>query len=137
MKVTEWVIRRFKGESEPIRDRSEERAATIGGALGMILLRGSPFILFGVISLDKVLNEDMHGPFRLGNVPIPYFDGAGATNLYVFSFCVFGFVAVLIAVLMRYLHYRKDLEYLRSKGIRDANNDGKVDSFGDSWLDDL
>ena len=75
--------------------------------------------------------------FRLGNVPIPSWQGASASNVSIFVFCGVGLVVVTLVIVLRYLYYRKDIEYLRSKGIYDVDEDGKMDTFKDKWLDDL
>jgi hypothetical protein len=98
---------------------------------------GGVFIIFGVISLDRIFTMGPLEDFRIGNVPIPSWQGASASNVSVFIFCLVGLLTVVIAIVLRYLHHRKNLEYLRSKGIYDGDGDGKVDSFEDRWLDDL
>jgi len=119
------------------RNRLAEVLATAKGVLVSLLSFGGFFIIFGVISLERIFNEGALGDFRLGNVPIPKWQGASASNLSVFIFCLVGIVAVVIAIVIRYFYYRKDLEYLRSRGIYDLNKDGKIDSFEDKWLDDM
>jgi hypothetical protein len=42
-----------------------------------------------------------------------------------------------VAVAWRYFYHRKTIEYLRGKGIKDFDGDGKPDSFADKFLDDL
>ena len=123
--------------SKEKRNHFKEALATAKAALYMFFLFGTFFIVIGVISLDRMLTIGPLEDFRLGNVPIPSWQGASASNVSIFVFCLVGLVTVAIAILLRYLYYRKDIEYLRNKGIYDVDEDGKIDTFKDKWLDDL
>ena len=118
------------------RNHFLEALATAKAALSMFLILGSFFILFGVLSLDRMIRIGPLEDFRIGNVPIPSWQGASASNVSIFVLCLVGLVTVVVAIVMRYLHYRKDIEHLRSKGIYDVDEDGKMDMFKDKWLDD-
>lgn len=117
----------------PQRDHLVEFLATIRGAIGSFLITGSGFILLGVIALKGALAGDWHEPFLLGNVPIPTYYGAGASNSDVVIFCSVGILFLAIVIVRRYLYYRDVVEALRKKGITDYD---KVDSFADNFLDD-
>jgi hypothetical protein len=119
------------------RNRVCEALATLQGAIFLLFCIGSPFIFLGVISLDRLLAEGPFEPFRVGGVAIPKFLAPGVNNLSVLILAVVGFVALLDSVAHRYFYHRKNLEYLRSKGINDFNGDGRRDTFADEFLDDL
>jgi hypothetical protein len=55
----------------------------------------------------------------------------------VFSFCVLGVLAVMVAIVWRYVHHRKTLKFMRERGVNDFDRDGRTDSFADDFLDDL
>lgn len=119
------------------RNRLSELLATARGAAKLVLIFGSPFLVFGVISLGRIYSSGPFSQFALGDVFIPKLMHPGATNLAVFSFCSAGLLLVVVAVLWRYFHHRKTLKYLRQKGVRDFDADGKTDNFADKFLDDL
>jgi hypothetical protein len=119
------------------RNRLAEMLATAWGAAKLMLLFGSFFVVLGVISLGRIYSSGPFAPFVLGNVNIPKFMSPTATNLAVFSFCAAGLFFVIIAVVWRYFHHRKTLRFLREKGVRDFDGDGKTDNFADTFLDDL
>jgi hypothetical protein len=115
----------------------QDSLATARGAAKLILIFGSPFLVLGFISLSRVYT---HGPFEhfvLNDVYIPKFIAPSATNLVVFTFCAAGFLMVLVSVIWRYLHHRKMIAFLRQRGVRDFDGDGRTDSFADKFLDDL
>lgn len=120
-----------------IRSKLRETLATLRGALFLFSVLGSFFFIFGVISLGRMLSGDPLGEFRLGNVPLPRWQGAGAANIHVFIFCLVGIVTVAVAIVIRYFYYRKTIEFMRSRGINDIDKDGKIDSFADKHWDDL
>ena len=103
----------------------------------LFLCFGSFFLLFGVIAIGRVVNEGPMETFRVGQTDIPKWLGAGATNLGVTLFCLAGLVVLVFCIILRYAQHRDALEFLRSRGIDDFDGDGKVDSFADSFLDDL
>ncbi len=117
------------------RNKFKEMAATVRGAVYLFCMYNSLFIVFGVISLSRIFEFGAGGEFRIGNVPIVKWMGAGASNLDVFLFCATGVVLVTIVIVRRYFYFRKDIELLRSKGIYDVNKDGKIDSFADNLFD--
>ena len=130
---------RFNGVSSTtvlVRDRISEVLATVRGAVGLFLIFGAGFIVLAVISLRSALDKGWNETFLLGNVPMPKLYGAGATNYDVFSLCIFVLVALVVAIVSRYLYYRKTIEALRKRGISDYDKDGKVDSFADDFLDE-
>ena len=118
------------------RDHISETQATIRGVLEIFFVWGLGFILLGVLALNAVLNGEWDERFTVGNVPIPKFYGAGASNLDMLIFCVIGLVCICVAIVRRYLYYRGIIETLRKKGIEDYDNDGRVDSFADDFLDE-
>lgn len=120
-----------------LKRRLRHVMATIRGALFLLLAFGSIFIVFGVISLGRILNEGPMEPFRIGATDIPKWLGAGATNLGVAIFCLTGIVALAFFIALRYIQHRETLQFLRERGIDDFDEDGKVDSFADRFLDDL
>ena len=103
----------------------------------MLLMFGSFFVVLGVISLGRIYSSGPFAEFVLGNVYIPKFMAPGATNLAVFSFCAAGLFLVVVAVAWRYFYHRKTLRFLRERGVRDFDGDGKTDNFADKFLDDL
>jgi hypothetical protein len=60
-----------------------------------------------------------------------------ATNLVVLVTCGIGFLASILAVVLRYIENRDKIELIRSRGITDFDGDGNTDSFADKFLDDL
>jgi hypothetical protein len=46
-------------------------------------------------------------------------------------------VLLVAAITWRYLHHRKTIEFLRSKGVTDFDGDGRTDNFASKFLDDL
>ncbi|MEM7359885.1 MAG: hypothetical protein AAF431_12365 [Pseudomonadota bacterium] len=118
------------------RDRAAEFFATIRGGIGLFLVYGLGFIILGVIAYHAFQLNGWHEPFKLGNVPIPTYQGAGATNFQIFTMCVAGLVAIGAAVVSRYFYYREVIESLRELGIDDYDRDGQVDSFADDFLDE-
>ena len=119
------------------RNRLAEILATAWGAAKLLLIFGSFFLILGVISLGRIYSSGPFAPFVLGDVYIPKFMTPAATNLAVFSFSAAGLFLVIVAVVWRYLHHRKTLRFLRERGVRDFDGDGKTDSFADTFLDDL
>ena len=119
------------------RNRLAEIWATLRGALFLFFTFGSLFIIFGVISLGRIFEFGAHTAFRVGNTEIPKWQGAGATNIGIFIFCVAGLIAVALAIYLRYRQHQGKIQLLREKGITDFDGDGKVDSFADRFLDDL
>ncbi len=119
------------------RNRIAELWATIRGAFFLFFSAGSLFIVFGVISLGRMIEFGAHSAFKLGNTEIPKWQGAGATNIGVFIMCTVGLLAVVVAILLRYQQHKKTLELFRSRGVTDMDGDGKVDSFADRFLDDI
>ena len=120
-----------------LKMRIKEALATIKGAIFLFLIFGFPFILFGVISLGGIIYKGALEDFKIGNVEIPKFMGAGASYLDVFIFCIIGILAVAISIYARYRHHKATIDLLRSKGIHDYDGDGKIDNFTDKFLDDL
>ena len=119
-----------------LRKYLSESAATALGAAKLVLLFGFPFLILGPISLSRIY---MYGPFAhfsLDNVYIPKFLPSAATNLVVFSFCLAGFALVVISVAWRYFYHRKTIAFMRKRGVRDFDGDGRTDSFADDFLDD-
>ena len=121
---------------EIYRDRLHEALSTLGGAIGLFLLFGSPFIILGTISAFGWARHGMFAPFILSN-QAPNFMHPAATNLAVTSLCAAALVLLVVAITWRYFYYRKEIEFLRNKGITDFDEDGKRDNFADDFLDDL
>jgi len=119
------------------RNKLKEAYTTAKGAIILVLVYGFLFIIFGVISLDRIIENGSDQIFALGSVPIPKFLGAGATNLSVFLFSLAGFILIVFAVAVRYFQHKSKLKFMRENGIYDLNKDGKVDSFEDDFLDDF
>jgi len=119
-----------------IRDKVSETIATIRGFFVKFFVFGLMFFILGTIALANALDSNWGGIFTLGNVPIPKFYGAGATNYQVFILCIVALVVLAFAIVSRYFYYRSIIQALREKGITDYDNDGQVDSFADSFLDD-
>ena len=118
------------------RNRLDEALATLAGGLGMFLLFGFPFIILGTISSIGWLTRGPFEPFALSNV-IPKFMTAAATNLAITFMCAAALVLLVTAITWRYLHHRKTIEFLRSKGVTDFDGDGRTDNFSSKFLDDL
>ncbi len=118
------------------RNKLKEAIATVRGATALLLTFSSPFIVLGVIALGRVFNDGPDELFLMGYEPLYKFWGAQASNLDVVVFCVIAIICVCIVILRRYLHYKNDIEFLRSKGIYDINEDGKIDSFADDLFDE-
>jgi hypothetical protein len=118
------------------RDRLNEAAATLGGALSMFVIYGSPFIIFGTISGYGLYRHGPFAPFLLSKLA-PNFMHPGATNLAVFSFCCLGVIAAIVAIVWRYIYHRKTLQFMRERGVSDFDRDGRTDNFADDFLDDL
>ena len=118
------------------RNRLDESMATMAGALGLFLLFGFPFIIFGTISGIGCFTQGPFAPFALSNVA-PKFMQEAATNLAVTFMCSAALVMLLVAIAWRYFHHRKTIELLRRKGVTDFDGDGQTDSFASKFLDDL
>ena len=94
------------------------------------------FILWGITlgplvhCIDKVIKGQSLEPFRLGNVPIPTFQGAGATYLDVLILFLVAFVAVNIAILIRYNQLRNERDFKKKYGIKDDK------SFADDLIEE-
>jgi hypothetical protein len=121
----------------PRRNRISEALATARGASVLVGLFGSPFLVFGAISLSATIRGEAMGAFAIGQAIPLKFMAPSATNLNVLFFCAAGFFAVLVAVVLRYRQHRNMVEFIRSRGVTDYNLDGKRDSFADRFLDDL
>jgi hypothetical protein len=111
--------------------------ATMRGALWLVVLVGFPFALFAFLSLGQIFMRGAHAQFVLGTAYIPKFLSPSSTNLSVLMFSVVGLLAVVAAVVARYLYHRKTLLFLRRRGVYDYDKDGRTDSFADGFLDDL
>ena len=72
-----------------------------------------------VYCLDKVINGQSLEPFRLGNVPIPSFQGAGASYLDVLILFGAAFLAVNIAMIIRYHQLKNERDFKKKYGIKD------------------
>src|SRR5688572_10031225 len=105
------------------RDRLSEKLATTRGAVKLVLLFGSPFLVLGAISLGRIYSSGPFGQFALGDVFIPKLMHHGATNLSVSLFCLAGLLLVVVAVAWRYFHHRKTIRFLRERGVRDFDGD--------------
>ena len=82
------------------RDRVKEASATLGGALTLFVIYGSPFIIVGTISGFGLSRHGPFAPFLLSKLA-PNFMHHGATNLAVFSFSCLGVLAVIVAIAWR------------------------------------
>ncbi len=118
------------------RDRVEEAFATLAGVLGTFLLFGFPFIILGTISAIGWITRGPFEPFAL-SIIIPKFMTAAATNAAITCMCAAALLLLVVAIVWRYLHHRKTIEFLRSKGVTDFDGDGKPDNFASKFLDDL
>ena len=95
------------------------------------------FVMIGTIAVGRALEHGWLEPFRVGNVEIPKFMGALATNVTVAIFCAVGVLSVAVAFGIRYFTYRSFLARARARGVTDIDNDGNPDVFTDRFLDDL
>ena len=102
----------------------------------MFLLFGFPFIFLGIISAIGWRTHGPFEPFALSSI-IPKFMTASATNMAVTLMCAAALVLLVVAITWRYLHHRKLIELLRSKGVTDFDGDGRTDNFANKFLDDL
>jgi len=119
------------------RSRISEALATIRGAIFLFCIFGFPFVIFGAISLDGMLSKGPLEDFRIGNVEVPKYQGAGASFLDMFIFCAIALIALTVAIYLRYRHHKTTLDFFRKNGMTDIDGDGKVDSFADDFLDDI
>lgn len=121
----------------PLDDHIEEIVAAIRGTLLWFTLLGWPFIVLGVIAVDRALDTNPLQEFAIGNVPIVRFLGARASNLDVAILCGMALVVLVVGLVVRYFQHREKLRFLRGRGIRDLDKDGQVDTYTDQFLDDL
>ncbi len=120
-----------------LKKRFRYLLATVRGALFLFVSFGMfPFVI-GVIALGQTISEGPMESFRIGQTDVPKWLGAGATNLGICVFCLVVLIALAVCIVLRYLQHRETLDFLRGRGIDDFDRDGKVDSFADSFLDDL
>lgn len=94
------------------------------------------FIIYGVISLDKILKGEGLELFMLGNLPIPKYLGAGASNIEMFIFCVIGTLAIFIGLIRRYLEMRDDIAMMRKLGLKEEDFRSPYGSSVDDVFDD-
>lgn len=95
----------------------------------------SLFIVFGVLSFSRIMKYGALEPFKIGEVIIPKIV-VGGTNLSVFLLCSVGLTVITTLLLYRYFYYRNIIKKLREAGIYDFDDDGKVDTFIDNFLDE-
>lgn len=86
--------------------RARLALATAGAALGHGLAYSVAFIALGAIAVFRGLEHGWLAPFRIGNVEVPKFMGALATNVTVAVLCGTAVVAVVVAFTIRYLTFR-------------------------------
>lgn len=94
------------------------------------------FIVYGVISLDKIIKGGGLELFMLGNLPVPKYLGAGASNIEMFIFCVIGVIAIFIGLIRRYLEMRDDIAMMRKLGLRESDFRSPYNSSVDEVFDD-
>ena len=90
-------------------------------------------ISFGpiVYCLDKLINGKGLEPFRLGNLPIPWLQGVGATYQDVLIFFLVGLAASIVGIYFQYGAYREEEDFKRKYGIKEDK------SFTDHMLDNI
>jgi hypothetical protein len=120
-----------------LRHHLEEIFAALRGSVFWFSVLGLPFIVLGVIALGRIDKDGPNGAFLVGNTPVPKFLGAGTSNLDVVIFCGVAVLAVAVGLVIRYFQHIEKLRFLRGRGVRDFDRDGKVDAYTDKFLDDL
>ena len=111
-------------------------AANLGAIASAMLGLSMGFLLFGVISLGEIMKGNALELFTLGNVPIPTFIGAGASNVEVSIFCFIGMVAILFGLIRRHLYLRDEYDFMRKHGISEKDVDRRIDRYSDGMFDD-
>lgn len=102
-------------------------------SLWVFLVAGGLILSVGAVlySLDKVLRGQALEPFKLGNVPVPWLLGAGASYLEVLILLVALIIAFVVALAVRWHYYRDERDFRRKYKIP-----GKG-AFGRDLADDL
>jgi hypothetical protein len=111
--------------------------ATLRAALFYFFVRALAFIMIGTLAVDAGIRVGWLEAFRVGNVEIPKFMGAQATNASVAILCGVVIIALAGAYLVRYLQTRPVLAVARARGVTDIDGDGRTDVFTDGFLDDV
>ena len=104
-----------------IKQEIKDFIYTLHGLAFLFVGLNTGFIIYGVVALDEIYQGNGLELFKLGNLPIPKFLGAGASNIEMFIFCIVGVIAISIGLIRRYLYLRGDIAMMRKLGVKEED----------------